>query len=206
MDPIEELVAFDRENVAQIKAVERRIQEEGFAAGHTIRDVRVFRVLRPWVGTKRWDGSAEGFSFAEVETDKGLVGIAEGTNSDLEELQARALGKNPFDAQLRAEMGLAYWDLIGKIADKPVGQYLHELFGLETPLAERFAPADLSAPDAYAGPLALKRYYDAARFMGMGIGMHTRHIEQIRATHLDALGWKVGRDGWRRWQNGGAMP
>ena len=36
--------------------------------------------------------------------------------------------------------------------------------------------------------------------------MHTRHIEQIRATHLDALGWKVGRDGWRRWQNGGAMP
>ena len=59
------------------------------------------------------------------------------TNSDLEELQARALGKNSFDAQLRAEMGLAYWDLIGKIADKPVGQYLHELFGLETPLAER---------------------------------------------------------------------
>ena len=137
MDPIEELVAFDRENVAQIKAVERRIQEEGFAAGHTIRDVRVFRVLMPWVGTKRWDGSAERFSFAEFETDKGLVGIAEGTNSDLEELQARALGKNPFDTQLRAEMGLAYWDLIGKIADKPVGQYLHELFGLETPLAER---------------------------------------------------------------------
>ena len=175
---------------------------------------------------------------------------------------------------------------------------------LDVGALRRFAPADISAPDAYAGPLALKRYYDAARFMGMGIGMHsayelgpatairlysaacafpyempyhivwgrdrafppfsshpldahynqwegdvikggkmvydqgflavpkgpglgveldrerlahyafseeqaqmhTRHIEQIRATHLDALGWKVGRDGWRRWQNGGAMP
>ena len=30
---------------------------------------------------------------------------------------------------------------------------------------------------------------------------HTRHIERIRATHLDALGWQVGRDGWRRYKN-----
>ena len=72
MDPIAELAEFDRETVAQAKAVEQRIQAEGFAAGHTIRNVRVFRVLMPWVGTKRWDGSAENFTFAEFETDKGL--------------------------------------------------------------------------------------------------------------------------------------
>ena len=111
MDPIEELLEFDRENVAAAKAVEERIQQEGMAAGHTIRDVRVYRVLMPWVGTKRWDGSAEGFTFAEFETDKGLVGIAEGANSDLDELRAKVLGKNPFDTSIRAEMGLAYWDL-----------------------------------------------------------------------------------------------
>lgn len=458
MDPIEELVAFDRETVANIKSVERRIGEEGLAAGHAIRDVRVYRVLMPWVGTKRWDGSAEGFTFAEFETDQGLVGIAEGANSEVDALKAKVLGKNPFDPAIRSDMGLAYWDLAGKIAGKPLGRYLHELFELPTPLSERvpisaytwysfpdlngenavtfesypeylqaiirehgfhniklsmcdfephryvelvhnvraavgpdvdirvdphaswgeaqalrfmrgvedchiewieepvggrfdhifraghrlrlmspipisshawlpplvkrpddrgrygdgtldasldvgalrrWQPADISAPDAYAGPLALKRHYDAARFMGMGIGMHsayelgpamairlhiaafafpyeipyhivwgrdrafppfsshaldahynqwegdvikggkmvydqgflavptgpglgveldrellahyafseekaaahTRHIERIRATHLDALGWQVGRDGWRRYKN-----
>ena len=55
MDPIAELAEFDRKTVAQAKAVEQQIQAEGFAAGHIIRDVRVFRVLMPWVGTKRWD-------------------------------------------------------------------------------------------------------------------------------------------------------
>ena len=105
MDPIAELAEFDRETVAQAKAVEQRIQAEGFAAGHTIRDVRVFRVLMPWVGTKRWDGSAESFTFAEFETDKGLIGIAEGANADAEELKGKVLGKNPFDPSIRADMG-----------------------------------------------------------------------------------------------------
>ena len=137
MDSIEELVAFDQETVAQGKAVERRIGDEGLAAGHAIRDVRVHRVLMPWVGTKRWDGSAEGFTFAEFETDQGLVGIAEGANSEVDVLRARVLGKNPFDPDIRADMGLAYWDFAGKIADKPVGRYLHDLFELTTPLADR---------------------------------------------------------------------
>ena len=175
MDPIAELAEFDREIVAQAKAVEQRIQAESFAAGHTIRDVRVFRVLMPWVGTKRWNGSAESFTFAEFETDKGLVCIAEGANADAEELKGKVLGKNPFDPSIRADMGLAYWDLIGKIADRPLGQYLHELFALDLDALRRWQPADISAPDAYAGPLALKRYYDAARFLGMGIGMHSAY-------------------------------
>jgi len=169
---------------------------------------------------------------------------------------------------------------------------------LDVDALRRYQPADISAPDAYAGPLALKRYYDAARFMGLGIGMHsayelgpatairlhiaafafpyempyhivwgregafppfsahpldahynqwesdvivggkmvydqgflavptgpglgieldherlahyayteqkatvhTRHIEAIRATHLEALDWKVERGGWRRYR------
>ena len=37
----------------------------------------------------------------------------------------------------------------------------------------RYQPADVSAPDASCGPLALKRFYDTARFMGMDIGMHS---------------------------------
>ena len=107
------------------------------AAGHAIRDVRFYRVLMPWVGTKRWDGSAEGFTFAEFETDQGLVGIAEGANSEVDALKAKVMGKNSFDPAICSDMGLAYWDLAGKIAGKPLGRYLHELFELPTPLSER---------------------------------------------------------------------
>ena len=46
---------------------------------------------------------------------------------------------------------------------------------LDLDALRRWQPADISAPDAYAGPLALKRYYDAARFLGMGIGMHSAY-------------------------------
>jgi len=134
---IDEIAAFDRQSVAAIKAVQRRIQEEGFAAGHLIRDVRVYRVLMPWTGTKRWDGSAEGFTFAEFETDQGLVGISEGASDDVDELRRKVLHKNPFDPAIRAAMGLAYWDLIGKIADKPLCGYLRELFAVESPPVER---------------------------------------------------------------------
>ena len=167
---------------------------------------------------------------------------------------------------------------------------------LNVDLLSRYQPADISAPDAYEGPLALKRYYDTARFMGLGLGMHSayelgpatavrlhiaafafpyespyhiawgnqpapfslhaldahynqwaddvieggkmvydqgflkvptgpglgveldperleryafsqekyqahqRHIESIRATHLDTLGWRRQRDGWPRYR------
>ena len=30
--------------------------------------------------------------------------------------------------------------------------------------------------------------------------VHTRHIEQIRATHLDALKWRRNRMGWPRYR------
>ena len=46
LDPIEALVKFDRETLAQAQRVEQRIQQEGLdGGGHTIRDGRVFRVL-----------------------------------------------------------------------------------------------------------------------------------------------------------------
>ena len=179
MDPIEELLEFDRENVTAAKAVEERIQQEGLAAGHTINDVRLYRVLMPWVGTKRWDGSAEGFTFAEFETDKGLIGIAEGANSDLDELRAKVLGKNPFDTSIRAEMGLAYWDLSGKIADRPLGRHLHELFALDTPLAARVPMSaytwyrfpDITGAQCTPGGGAGRRYScRPTRLLGRGAG------------------------------------
>lgn len=114
-----------------------RIQQDGYAAGHILRDVRIHRVLMPWTGTKRWDGSAESFTFAEFETDQGLVGISEGASSELAELKKEVLGKNPFDPSIRAAMGLAYWDFAGKLAGKPLGRYLHDLFEQPVPLAER---------------------------------------------------------------------
>ena len=95
MYDVDAVAAFDRENVADIKARQGRINEDGRAAGLKITDVRTWRVLMPWRGTKRWDGSAEGFSFAEFETDQGLVGVAEGLSSEADALRSRVLGKNP---------------------------------------------------------------------------------------------------------------
>jgi glucarate dehydratase len=46
---------------------------------------------------------------------------------------------------------------------------------LDLDVLSRYQPADISAPDAYDGPLALKRYYDTARFMGMDIAMHSSY-------------------------------
>ena len=137
MYPVDEIAAFDRTAQAAALSAGRRAQEEGLAAGHIIRQVRVHRVLMPWTGTKRWDGSAETFTFAEFETDQGLVGISEGASDDEEGLAEKVVGKNPFDPAIRADMGLAYWDLAGKIAGQPLGFYLHDLCQVQAPLAER---------------------------------------------------------------------
>ena len=137
MYDVDAVAAFDRENVADIKARQDRINEDGRAAGLKITDVRTWRVLMPWRGTKRWDGSAEGFSFAEFETDQGLVGVAEGLSSEADALRPRVLGKNPFDPEIRGLLGLAYWDFAGKIAGKPLYRYLREVFELETPVVTK---------------------------------------------------------------------
>ncbi|MDD9948397.1 MAG: hypothetical protein OXU48_02560 [candidate division Zixibacteria bacterium] len=137
MYDVDAVAAFDRENVADIKARQGRINEDGRAAGLKITDVRTWRVLMPWRGTKRWDGSAEGFSFAEFETDQGLVGVAEGLSSEADALRSRVLGKNPFEPEIRGLMGLAYWDLAGKIAGKPLYRYLREVFDLDTPVVTK---------------------------------------------------------------------
>lgn len=91
MQNVDEIEAFDRQVVAEIEAGQRRIEEEGRAASHVIRDVRTHRVLMPWTGTKRWDGSAEAFSFAEFETNKGMVGVCEGPIYDLDTLREKTI-------------------------------------------------------------------------------------------------------------------
>lgn len=121
MYDINAIAQFDRRSVTSIKQVERRIQQDGYAAGHILRDVHIHRVLMPWTGTKRWDGSAESFTFAEFETDQGLVGISEGASSELAELKKEVLGKNPFDPSIRAAMGLALLGLCRQIGRQTIG-------------------------------------------------------------------------------------
>lgn len=134
------IVAYDQQVVADLKAKQAYINESGRAAGLRIGDVRTWRVLMPWTGTKRWDGSAETFTFAEFVTDQGLTAIAEGIPDD-PALKERVLGKNPFDPQIRADLGLAYWDFVGKLAGKPLYRYLRELFDLDTPEVTRIPMA-----------------------------------------------------------------
>ena len=130
------IAAYDQQVVAEIKARQAYIDATGAAAKLRIRDVRTWRVLMPWTGTKRWDGSAETFTFAEFLTDQGLTAIAEGTPED-PELKERVIGKNPFDPQIRADLGLAYRDFVGKLAGKPLYCYLRQLFDLNTPVVTR---------------------------------------------------------------------
>ena len=130
---VDEVEAFDRELVIQLKEGQARIQEEGRLADHTISQVRIWRVILPWTGTKRWDESAVPFTFGEFETDRGLVGVCDRASPDLEALRERVVGRNAFDPAIRADLGSAYWDLAGKIADKPLWQYLRDIFDLETP-------------------------------------------------------------------------
>ncbi|MFN8493624.1 MAG: enolase C-terminal domain-like protein [Caldilineaceae bacterium] len=64
-----------------------------------------------------------------------------------------------------------------RTANSPAGRYSDETLDrpLDLDALSRYQPADISAPDAYDGPLALKRYYDTARFMGMDIAMHSAY-------------------------------
>lgn len=132
---VDEIAAYDRQAVATIKERQAFINEEGRAANLTITGVRTYRVLMPWTGTKRWDGSAETFSFAEFETDQGLVGITEGLSGEPEDIRAQVVGRNPFDPTIRGLLGLAYWDFVGKVAGKPLCRYLREVFEMDTPEA-----------------------------------------------------------------------
>ncbi len=143
MDYIDEVEAFDCELVADLKAGQARILEEGLAANLVIRDVRTWPVIMPWTGTKRWDESAVHFCFGEFETDQGLVGLCDRAPGDLEALKERTVGRNPFDPAIRADLGSAYWDLAGKVAGKPLFRYLRDVFELEEP-AVQGVPVDYS--------------------------------------------------------------
>ena len=70
MHDVDAIAAHDRQVVADIRRRQIDINETGLAAGHRIRDLRLYRVMMPWTGTKRWDGSAVTFSFAEFESDQ----------------------------------------------------------------------------------------------------------------------------------------
>jgi glucarate dehydratase len=130
---VEEIASHDQQVVANIRERQAYINETGRNANLKITAVRTYRVLMPWTGTKRWDGSAETFSFAEFETDQGLVGVAEGVSGDADTLGAQVVGKNPFDPTIRGLLGLAYWDFAGKAAGKSLYRYLREVFELDTP-------------------------------------------------------------------------
>ena len=100
---VREIAEFDRELAAGIRR-QQQIQRDSYSAGLTVRDVRAYEVLMPWTGTKRWDGSAEKFTYAEYETDRGLVGLC--GYADLDGLRSRVIGKNPFDPAIRNDIGI----------------------------------------------------------------------------------------------------
>ena len=121
----------DTERVAAMRALESAIDEDTAQSPLRIVDARSHPVLMPWIGSKRDDGVAEQFTFTEFVTDAGLVGVDERggirSPSEAEGLRERVVGKSPFDPSIRHELGIAYWDFVGKVAGQPLYRYLIDL-------------------------------------------------------------------------------
>ena len=134
---LSEVKEFDEKNVASIKEKQRRIDEEVGKFDLQITDVVAYRVLMPWLGTKRDDASAESFTFLEFHTDEGIVGLRESggvlSADGLKNLKGRVVGKSPFDEAIRRDMAMAYWDTVGKVMEKPLHEYLSAVFGQPPP-------------------------------------------------------------------------
>ena len=124
---------FDNELVAQIKQKQTEIDEEMAKAPQRICDVKLHPVLMPFQGTKHGTTSAS-FVLYEFQTDAGLTGLGERQAQRIPDgaepaaLRERVVGKSPFDPGIRADLGIAYWDLVGKVAGKPLHEYLSDLF------------------------------------------------------------------------------
>ena len=61
---------------------------------------------------------------------------------------------------------------------------------LDLNLMEKYDAADISAPDAYVGPLAMKRIYDVAKFVGMGCTQHSGYemgVNMMFRLHVSAF-------------------
>jgi len=140
---LSEVKEFDAKNVASIGEKQQQIDEEVRQINLKIADVKAYRVLMPWLGTKRDDASAESFTFLEFHTDKGLVGYKESggilSEDGLKNLKEKVVGKSPFDSTIRRDIGTAYWDIVGKVMEKPLHEYLSSIFE-QTPPYRKMVP------------------------------------------------------------------
>lgn len=134
---LSEVEEFDARLVASIKEKQQQIDEEVKQIDVKITDVLAYRVLMPWLGTKRDDASAQAFTFYEFHTDKGLVGLRESggvlAEEGLKNLKDKVVGKSPFDELIRQDLDTAYWDIVGKALKKPLHEYLSAVFGQSPP-------------------------------------------------------------------------
>ena len=127
---------FDNELVMGIKQKQVEIDETVAKSPQTITEVRSHRVLMPWRGTKHGTTSAT-FVLVEFRTSAGLLGLDEvmggalSTEGDVDDLRKRVVGKSSFDPAVRKDLGIAYWDLVGKVVEQPLHMYLADLFALD---------------------------------------------------------------------------
>jgi len=140
---LSEVKEFDAKNVASIREKQQQIDEEVRQINVKIADVKAYRVLMPWLGTKRDDASAQSFTFLEFHTNRGLVGYKESggilSKDGLKNLKEKVVGKCPFDDAIRQDIGMAYWDIVGKVMEKPLHEYLSSIFE-QTPPYRKMVP------------------------------------------------------------------
>ena len=106
----------------------------------TLRQARVHKVLIPMVGvyTPGWQAlPAVSWEFIELVTDQGLIGTGEwSVNLDdkarncLADLENNP-GRNLLDIDLEEPLYMAWWDLVGKVLQKPLHVLWGELFETE---------------------------------------------------------------------------
>jgi glucarate dehydratase len=131
-----EVQQFDNALRALIREKQALIDEAMAKAPQKIIDVKVHHVLMPWQGTKHGTTFAA-FLLFEYHTDAGLVGLDESmalgtlSESDINTLRDRVVGKSPFDPAIRNVLDIAYWDLVGKVVGRPLHEYLSDLLTIK---------------------------------------------------------------------------
>ena len=110
----------------------------------TLREARVHRVLIPMIGvyTPGWQAlPAWSWDFVELVTNEGPVGVGE-WSVGLDPLARGALARlrqapetDLLSAEFEVALGMAWWDLVGKVLDRPLHSLWAEMFevGFEVP-------------------------------------------------------------------------
>ena len=133
----DDLVDFDAYLQGRITRARAELIEALAEHRLTLREARVHRVLIPMIGvyTPGWQAlPAWSWEFVELVTNEGPVGVGE-WSVGLDPLARDALARlrqapetDLLSPEFEVPLGMAWWDLVGKVLDKPLHLLWAQIF------------------------------------------------------------------------------